>query len=172
MCGDDSTQSYSSSCLLQSRKGPGTRIQIDQYVCMGVRPGRQVMAPPTSPRTRLLPALMLAVALVTSPIAAFGSSLSSPDSRPDRDAGGAGAFGPWPPARPNPPDSVLCYIPIRLYISFATSHLLCARSHLFSGISHLFLLYTMVYNQKLALYVTQGQVKRLYTMLYSRNLAI
>ena len=37
------------------------------------------MAPPTSPRTRRLPAIMLEVALVTSPIAAFGSSLSSPD---------------------------------------------------------------------------------------------
>ena len=32
------------------------------------------------PLTRLLPVIMLAVALVTTPIAAFASSLSSPDT--------------------------------------------------------------------------------------------
>ena len=55
---------------------------IDQYVCMGCQtasPGLQVMAH-TSPLTRLEPAIILVVALVTSPIAAFASSPSSPNS--------------------------------------------------------------------------------------------
>ena len=37
------------------------------------------MTPLTSPRAKWLPAIILAVAHVTSTIAAFGSSLSSPD---------------------------------------------------------------------------------------------
>ena len=84
----------------------------------GVGPGSPGMAPHTSQRTRRLPAIMLAVALVTSPIAAFKPRAS------DRDAGGAGASGPWPPASPNPPGSGMSYIPIRLYTTFATYHLL------------------------------------------------
>ena len=51
------------------------------YAC-GVSPGQPVMAPPTSPSTRWLPAnaaIMLEVTLVTSPIAALGLLLSSPD---------------------------------------------------------------------------------------------
>ena len=54
-----------------------------------------------------------------------GIRLVTIQSRPsDRDAGGAGASGPWPPARPNPPGSDMSYIPIRLYTTFATYHLL------------------------------------------------
>ena len=65
-----------------------TSVRVDQYVGIGGQsgpaghgtsyfPGRPVMAPP--PCTRRLPAIMLAVALVTSPIAASCSSLSSPN---------------------------------------------------------------------------------------------
>ena len=68
------TESYSTPCLLQSR------LRHDQCssrsVCMelyawGVSPGSPGMAPHTSQRTRRLPAILLAFALVTSPIAAF-----------------------------------------------------------------------------------------------------
>ena len=46
-------------------------------------------------------------------------------SRPsDRDAGGARASWLWPPASPNPPGSGMSYIPIRLYTTLATYHLL------------------------------------------------
>ena len=48
----------------------------------GVSPGSLGMAPNTSQRTTRLPAIMLAVALVTSPIAAFGSRVSSPNPWP------------------------------------------------------------------------------------------
>ena len=48
-----------------------TSVRVDRYV--GVSPGSPGMAPHTSQRTRRLPAIMLAVAIVTSPIAAFGS---------------------------------------------------------------------------------------------------
>ena len=68
------TESYSTPSLLQSR------LRHDQCssrsVCMelyawGVSPGSPGMAPHTSQRTRRLPAILLAFALVTSPIAAF-----------------------------------------------------------------------------------------------------
>ena len=81
---------------------------IDRYVCMGCQSGPAGHGTyfPVFPLPRLVPVVMLAVALVTSPIAAFASSLSGPESRPsDRDAGGAGASGPWPPARPNAEES-------------------------------------------------------------------
>ena len=55
-----------------------TSVQVDRSVCMlqyawGVSPGSPGVVPHTSQRTRRLPAIMLAVALVTSPIVAFGS---------------------------------------------------------------------------------------------------
>ena len=54
-----------------------------------------------------------------------GIRLVTIQSRPsDRDAGGAGASGPWPPARPNPPGSGMSCIPIKLYTTLATYHLL------------------------------------------------
>ena len=48
-------------------------VQVNWYYAWGFSPGSPGMAPHTSQRTRLLPAIMLAVALVTSPIAALGS---------------------------------------------------------------------------------------------------
>ena len=89
----------------------------------------------------------------------------------DRDAGGAGASGPWPPARPNPPGSGVGYIPIRLCTTFATYHLISE--------IYLFWLWKVVYSQKTA-YITkknafltsQGPLSRLYTMLYSLKSAI
>ena len=61
------------------------------------------------------------------------------------------------------------------YISPLPHHTFSVPDHwhtFFQEYHTFFSLYTMVYNQKLALYVTQGQVKRLYTMLYSRKSAI
>ena len=49
-CGNDSTQSYNSPCLLQSRMDECPSLSV--FMHWGVSPGLQVMAPPTSPRTQ------------------------------------------------------------------------------------------------------------------------
>ena len=93
-------------------------------------------------------------------------------SRPsDRDAGGAGASGPWPPARPNPPAAGMSYIPIRLYTTLATYHLLLEIYHLF-GYGRWYIAKKRPIQPKNAFLTFQGPPKRLYTMLFSLKSAI
>ena len=93
-------------------------------------------------------------------------------SRPsDRDAGGARASWLWPLASPNPPGSGMSYydsyIPIRLYTTLATYHLLFRN---ILGYGRWYIAKNGLYNKKNGFLTTQGPPKRLYTnntMLYS-----
>ena len=97
-----------------------TSVQVDRYVCMGRQSGQSghgatyfqtyKAAACHYARSRTCNQSNRGIRLVTI--------LSKPSDR------GAGASGPCPPARPNPPGSGMSYIPIRLYTTFATYHLL------------------------------------------------
>ena len=110
-----------------------TSVQVDRCVCMGCQSGQSGHGATYFPtfnaaachyaRSRACNQSNRCILLVT-----IQSNLSKPS---DRDAGGAGASGPWPPARPNPPGSGISYIPIRLYTTFATYHLLFRNIPLF-----------------------------------------
>ena len=89
----------------------------------------------------------------------------------NRDAGGAGASGPWPPVRPNPPGSGMSYITIRLYTTLATYQLLFRNIPPFLAMEG-GMPKNGLYNQNNAFSTTQGLLSRLYTMLYSLKSAI
>ena len=98
-------------------------VRIDRYVCMGCESGQ------SGHGATYFPTYKAAACHYARSRACNQSNhhirLVTIQSRPsDRDAGGAGASGPWPPARPNPPGSDMSYIPIRLYTTLATYHLL------------------------------------------------
>ena len=153
------TTALSLTALLVCFSFEMTTWQASESICMyawGVSPGRPVMAPPTSPRTRRLPAIKLAVALVTSllsPITAFGSSLSSPDPVTGMLAARV------PPVHGHQPVETrriqvwdIYQSGYIVYTSFATSRLLGARSHLFQEY-HTFFRYILRYITKNRLYL-------------------
>ena len=141
-----------------------TSVRVDRYACMGCQSGQSWHVATYFPaynaaachyaRSRACNQSYRSIWLVTI------QSIPS-----DRDAGGAGASGPWPPASPNPPGSEMSYIPIRLYTTFATYHLLF-------GYGRWYLAKNGLYNQKNAFLTSQGLLSRLYTMLYSQKSAI
>ena len=148
-----------------------TSIRVDRYVCMGCHSGQ------SGHGTTYFPTYKAAACHNARSRACNQSNrgirLVTIQSKPsDRDAGGAGASWPWPPARPNPQGAGMSYIPIRLYTTLATYHL-----H-FRNIPP-FWLWKVVCSQKTA-YITkkngiltsQGPLNRLYTMLYSLKSAI
>ena len=100
-----------------------TSVRVDQYVCMGCLSGQSghgttyfltyKAAAFHYARSRACNQSNRCIRLVTM------------QYRPsDWDAGCAGASWPWPPARPNPQGSGMSYVPIRLYTTLATYHLL------------------------------------------------
>ena len=104
----------------------GRSATVDRYVCMGCQSGQSGHGATYFPtykvaachyaRSRACNQSNRGIRLVT---------IQSKPRASDRDAGGAGASGPWPPARSNPPGSgSMSYIPIRLYTTLATYHLL------------------------------------------------
>ena len=100
-----------------------TSVRVDRYVCMGCQSGQ------SGHGATYFPTYKAAACHHASSRACNQSNrgirLVTIQSKPsDRDAGCTGASGPWPPARPNPPGSGMSYIPIRLYTTLATYHLL------------------------------------------------
>ena len=78
-----------------------TSIRVDRYVCMGCQSGQ------SGHGTTYFPTYKAAACHYASSHACNqsnrGIGLVTIQSKPsDRDAGSAGASGPWPPARPNP----------------------------------------------------------------------
>ena len=125
-CGDDSTQSYSTPYLLQSRLGLGHDQCSSRSVCMHGVSVRAVLA--WQPWRHIIPTYKAAAChyarSCTCNQSNRGIRLVTIQSKPsDMDAGCAGASGPWPPARPNPPGAGMSYIPITLYTTLATYHL-------------------------------------------------
>ena len=103
-----------------------TSVQVDPYVCMGCQSGQSGHGATNFPTYKAA-----ACHYARSRACNHSNRGILLQSRPsDRDAGGAGASGPWPPARPKPPGSGAGYIRIRLYTSFATYHLLSEIYHL------------------------------------------
>ena len=120
-----------------------TSVRLDRYVCMGCQSGQPGHGT-TYFSTYKAAACHYARSRACNQ-SNRGIRLVTIQSRPsDRDAGGAGASGPWPPARPNSPGSGMSYIPIRLYTTFVTYHLLCRNIPPF----------LVVYSQKTA-YITK-----------------
>ena len=116
-----------------------TSVRVDRYVCMGCQSGQSGHGATNFPTYKAA-----ACHYARSRACNHSNRGILLQSRPsDRDAGGAGASGPWPPARPKPPGSGAGYIRIRLYTSFATYHL-------HPEIYHLFGLWKVVYSQKTA----------------------
>ena len=121
-----------------------TSVRVDRYACMGCQSGQSGHGATYFPTYK-------AAACHFARGRAYKSNrcirLVTIQCRPcDRDAGGAGASGPWPPSHPNPPGSGVGYIPIGLYTSFATYHLLSEIYHLFCY--GCFRLYSMLYSKK------------------------
>ena len=99
-----------------------TSVRVDRYVCMGCQSGQSGHGATYFP-TYKAAACHYARSRACNQ-SNRGIRLVTIQSKPsDRDAGGAGASGPWPPARPNPPGAGMSYIPIRLYTTLATYHL-------------------------------------------------
>ena len=108
-----------------------TSVRVDWCVCMGCQSGQSGHGVTYFPAYKAA-ACHYAVILIYARSRACNQSnrcillvtIQSNLSKPsDRDAGGAGASWPWPPARPNPPGAGKSYIPIRLYTTLATYHL-------------------------------------------------
>ena len=96
-----------------------TSVRVDRYVCMGCQ-SRQSWHGATYFPTYKATACHYARSRACNQ-SNRGIQLVTIQSKP---SGGAGASQPWPPARPNPPGSGMSYIPIRLYTTLATYHIL------------------------------------------------
>lgn len=85
-----------------------TSLRVDRYACMGCQSG------PAGHGTSYFPTYKAAACHYarsrTCNQSKRGIRLVTIQSRPsDRDVGGGGASGAWPPARPNPPGSGMLY---------------------------------------------------------------
>ena len=110
-------------CFCLDSDSDMTNVRVDRYVCMGCQSGQSGHHDGAT----YFPTYKAAACHYARSCACnqskCGIRLVTIQSKPsDRDAGGAGASGPWPPARPNPPGSGMSYIPIRQQIQ-AIHHL-------------------------------------------------
>ena len=97
-----------------------TSVRVDRYVCMGCQSAQSWHGATYFP-TYKAAACHYARSRACNQ-SNRGIRLVTIQSKPS--GGCAGASGPWPPARPNPPGAGMSYIPIRLYTTLATYHLL------------------------------------------------
>ena len=108
-CGDDSTgtQSYSTPYRFSlDSDSDMTSVRVDLYVCMGCQSGQSGHGATYFPTSRYKAAACHYARSCACNQSNRGIRLVTIQSRPsDRDAGGAGASGPWPPACHNPQDS-------------------------------------------------------------------